>query len=449
MQERDLAMLRNEARSHGDKGKNSSENNSTSRFDYLRNCFKNSQKKEVSSSDSESQNASDTEISEHSAQQKCLDLGKFVIEHFTKEGRELRKREKLEKICKHLTKVDKQKQIFIEELEDILSLGKEDIDKWKQAAENTKKQLEGYKPNLIKRALKEKYQKILQEIISKNLTEEEKQDKWNDYNIMCYGSDKIPEMLNELRQIPEALDKLLSELIPSQQQHLDRIKQGDGLSRYAGQEYLKGMIESVEIQKSTVKDAYLISERYCDQKNNLLDDTSDSTNLSAQIGILYYIKEIDNILIKFSSESQNEITDTKPGHSVEIAHQSRTPRDAHVRVTPPRMKTVVFRRESKKPPIVNPSDSCSNEKHNQDPGPSQPPESQLDLLSKLTEINNLPIYINQLVQQYENLEEVINKLERIEAAHDQYIKILNDEKEKLCKQLSKNGKDTANEAANT
>ena len=418
-------MLRNEARSHGDKGKNSSENNSTSRFDYLRNCFKNSQKKEVSSSDSKSQNASDTEISEHSAQQKRLDLGKFVIEHFTKEGRELRKREKLEKICKHLTKVDKQKQIFIEELEDILSLRKEDIDKWKQAAENTKNQLEGYKPNLIKRALKEKYQKILQEIISENITEDEdedeKQDKWNDYNIMCYGSDKIPEMLNELRQIPEALDKLLNELIPSQQQHLDRIKRGASLNRYAGQEDLddqtKKRIESVEIQKPTVKEAYLISERFYNQKDDLLDDTSDNTNLSAQKGILYYIKEIDNILINVLSESQNEITDTKPGHSVEMAHQSRIPR------------------ESKEPPIINPSDSYSNEKHNQGAGPSQPPESQLDLLSKLTEINMLPIYINQLVQQYKNLGEVINKLERIEAVHDQHIKILNKEEGKLGKEL--------------
>ncbi len=402
-------MLRNEARSHGDKGKNSSENNSTSRFDYLRNCFNNSQKKEVSSSDSKSQNASDTETSEHSAQQKRLDLGKL----FTKEGRELRKREKIEKICKHLTKVDKQKQIFIEELENILSLGKEDIDKWKQAAENTKNQLEGYKPNLIKRALKEKYNKNIQEIISKNLTEEEKQDKWDNYNIMCYGSGKIPEMLNELRQIPEALDKLLNELIPSQQQHLDRIKRGASLNRYAGQEDLddqtKKRIESVEIQKPTVKEAYLISERFCNQKDDLLDGTSDNTNLSAQKGILYYIKEIDNILINVLSESQNEITDTKPGHSVEMAHQSRIPR------------------ESKEPLIINPSDSYSNEKHNQGASPSQPPESQLDLLSKLTEINMLPISINQLVQQYKNLGEVINKLERIEAAHDQYIKILNRE----------------------
>ncbi len=232
-------------------------------------------------------------------------------------------------------------------------------------------------------------------------------------------------MLKKLRQIPETLDKLLNELIPSQQQHLDRIKRGASLDRYAGQEDLddqtKRRIESVEIQKPTVKEAYLISKRYYIQKEqntHLLDDSddNDNSNLTALVRIAYYISEINKILgLKSSSESQNEITDTKPGHSVEIAYQSR------------------ILQESQKPQIVNPSDSYSNEKHNQDAGPSQPPESQLDLLSKLTEINKLPTYIDQLVQEYEMFEEVTNKLERIEAAHNKYIKILNDEKENYAK----------------
>jgi hypothetical protein len=446
MQERDLAMPRNEIRSYGDKGRNSSENNSTSCFDYLRNRF-NPQKKEpstsrrsdgqhmpfpnenneISSSDGKSQKASSpndasrpsphpTETREKSAQQKRLDLGKFVIDRF--------KGKKFEKIKAHLEEINEQKQEIIEKLELSLSLGKEDIEKWKQAAENTKNQLEGYKSDLIHDALNEKYNKTLQEIVSKALTEEKKQDKWNEYEIISHTIDEIPEILKKLRQIPETLDKLLNELIPSQQQHLDRIKRGDSLNRYAGQDDLDDQtqkrIESVEIQKPTAKETYLISKRYCDQKNHLLDNSSDNTNLSAPIGILNYIKEINSISdIITSSESQNEITDTKPGHSVEMAYQSCTPQ------------------ESQKPQIVNPSDSYSHEKHNQDAGPSQPPEFQLDLLSKLTEINKLPTYIDQLVQQYERFGEVTNKLERIEAAHNKYIQILNDEKKKLCKQLGK------------
>ena len=384
----------NKIRSFDGKRENPSKNNSTSCFDYLRNCFKDSQRKEVLSGDSESQKASSLndaltpslDSSENHALQKRFDLGKFVIEHFTNEGRY---HIKFEKINKHLAKVDEQKQEIIKELEDILSQGKEDIEKWKQAAENVKNQLEDYKPDIIKSYLNENFEEYLQKITLKGIAEEEVDNIWKEYDNMWDTIDKMPKTLDNLRQIPKTLDKLLNDLIPSQQQHLDKIKRGDSLNRYKGYKdlnpYTQDMIKSVEIQNPTVKQAYLISERYYyqkEQKSHLIEDNDDNDNhnLTVLVRISYYRSEINKILdLRSSSASQNEII------------------------------------------------------HNQDAGPSKPPEPQLDLLSKLTKISELPIYIGQLVQQYGKLGEATNKLERIEAAHDKYIKILNDKKEKLGK----------------
>ncbi len=110
-------MYKSEVHSSGDKTRSPSIDDNTRCFDFLKNCCKESKKKdmssqiedkEVSSSNSDSRNASSlndvpipsprsTETREKSAQQKRLDLGKFIIEHFTKEGRELRKRKNSKK----------------------------------------------------------------------------------------------------------------------------------------------------------------------------------------------------------------------------------------------------------------------------------------------------------------------------------------------------------------
>ena len=335
-------------------------------------------------------------LEEKSAQQKCLDLCKFGIEYF--------KRKRYEKIELYLREINKQKQKNFEKLEDILNLGVY-IEKWIQATKITRGQLEDYKSDLNK-----KHNKIRQEINSGSLAVEEEQNKWSEFDKTRYTIGKVRDALNNLKQIPKMLGKLekpLNELIPDQKQHLDRIKRGDSLNRFAGQEDLNDkdgifeeLITRIEIQNPTVKEAYLISERCCKEESDLLNGTRDNTNLTIPAKILNYINEINSILgISTSSESQNEITDTKPRHS--------------------------------------------------DAGPSQPPESQLDLQPKLTEINKLPTYIDQLVQQYEKFEEVINEIERLEASHDKHIKILNNEKEKLGKKLGIDKKYTAVEAVTT